>query len=120
MDHRLGVEELLLGAVHLLNIIVMHQYVLYGHQVHPFFSHVINAAVSHTALMSTKILNASAWDDLNTEGQVSDLTLQQRTITRKLLGQVLEDREVAYSEATLAALVATLLFDVLYPSFRFL
>lgn len=90
----------------------MHEYVLYGHQVHPFFSHVINAAVSHTALMSTKILNASAWDDLNTEGQVSDLTLQQHVITRKLLGQVLEDVELACSEPTLAALVATLLFDM--------
>ncbi|KAK5790074.1 hypothetical protein VI817_007361 [Penicillium citrinum] len=99
----------------ILNMIVMHEYVLYGHQVHPFFSHVINAAVSHTALMSTKILNASAWDDLNTEGQISDLTLQQHVITRKLLGQVLEDVELACSEPTLAALVATLLFDVLLP-----
>lgn len=99
--------------------IVMHQYVLYGHQVHPFFSHVIYAATSHTALMSTKILNASAWDDLNTEGEVSTLTLQQCAITRKLLGHVLEDRELACSEPTFAALVATLLFDVRGPGYLF-
>jgi hypothetical protein len=62
--------------------------------------------------MSTKILNASAWDDLNIEGQISSLTLQQCAITRKLLGEVLEDRELACSEPTFAALAATLLFDV--------
>jgi hypothetical protein len=90
----------------------MYQYMLYGQQVHPFFSHVIYAATSHTALMSTKILNASAWDDLNIEGQISSLTLQQCAITRKLLGEVLEDRELACSEPTFAAPAATLLFDV--------
>jgi len=92
--------------------LVMYQYVHCSHQIHPFFATVICAAVSHPALMSSKILNASAWDDISTNGHISDLTYQQCNITRRLLSQSLEDREVALSDMNIAALIAILLFDV--------
>lgn len=90
----------------------MYQYVQYSHQIHPFFATVISAAVSHPALISSKILNASAWDDISTKGHISDLTFQQCHITRRLISQSLEDRAVAFSDMNIAALIAILLFDV--------
>ena len=90
----------------------MYEYVHFSHQIHPFFSTVICAAVSHPALMSSKILNASAWDDLNIAGEISVLTLQQCAITRRLLKDSLSEDEEACSDVTIAALVAVLLFDV--------
>jgi hypothetical protein len=90
----------------------MYEYLHYGHLLHPFFSTVICAAVSHPALMSSKILNASAWDDLSISGEISDLTLQQCVITRKLLDDSLSVGEEACSDVTIAALVALILFDV--------
>ncbi|KAJ6031064.1 hypothetical protein N7540_001796 [Penicillium herquei] len=88
----------------------MSEYVLYGHQVHPFFSTVVSAAVSHPVLMSAKILNASAWDDLMVHDKIEKLTFEQSTITRYLLSQTMDSRDNS-KVVNLAALVAILLFD---------
>lgn len=89
----------------------MYEYVRFSHQIHPFFSTVVCAAVSHPALMSSKILNASAWDDLSSTGEIGTLTIQQCGITRRLLNDFINDGQEC-SDVTLAALVAVLLFDV--------
>ncbi|KAJ5198060.1 uncharacterized protein N7498_007177 [Penicillium cinerascens] len=90
----------------------MYEYVHFSHQIHPFFSTVICAAVSHPALMSSKILNASAWDDLSITGKISALTLQQCAITRRLLNDSFSEGGEACSDVTIAALVAVFLFDL--------
>ncbi|KAJ5711750.1 hypothetical protein N7488_005906 [Penicillium malachiteum] len=72
---------------------------------------VVSAAVSHPVLMSAKILNASAWDDLMAHDRIESLTFEQSLITRYLLAQAMHSRDTS-SEVKLAALVAILLFDM--------
>lgn len=62
--------------------------------------------------MSSKILNASSWDDLKTGQEISDISLQQGLITRRLLSESMQDRAEACSDVTMAALVSVILFDV--------
>lgn len=90
----------------------MYEYVRSGTRLAKFFSSVIYAAITHPALMSAKILNASAWDDLNTTEHISDITLQQSRITRHLLNDALANREQCFSDGTTAALNTVTLFDV--------
>ncbi|KAJ5594254.1 uncharacterized protein N7459_000462 [Penicillium hispanicum] len=90
----------------------MYHYVRDSHRVHPFFSTVISAAISHPALMSSKILNASAWDDLSAVGRISGLTLQQGAITRRLFDESVRTREEVCSDVNIATLIAILLFDL--------
>lgn len=90
----------------------MFEYVHSGTGLHRFFSTVIYAAITHPALMSAKILNASAWDDLSATDNISAITLQQSHITRQLLNESLANREQCFSDVTTAALIAVLLFDV--------
>jgi hypothetical protein len=62
--------------------------------------------------MSSKILNASAWDDISTTGETSDLTRQQLTITRNLLNTSFDNLEEGCGDSNIAAMIAVLLFDV--------
>lgn len=62
--------------------------------------------------MSAKILIASSWDDLNSIQKISDVSLQQGLITRRLLSETMENREEAFSDVTVIALTSTILFDV--------
>jgi hypothetical protein len=90
----------------------MYRYLNYSHHIHHFFSTVVYAALTHLPLMSSKILNASAWDDISSTGEISDLTLQQRTITRNLLNASFENMEEGCSDSNIAAMIAVLLMDV--------
>lgn len=90
----------------------MYEYVNSGAGLPRFFSSVIYAAITHPALMSAKILNASAWDDLSSTENISAITLQQSHITRQLLNESLAYQEQCFSDVTTAALIAVLLFDV--------
>lgn len=67
--------------------------------------------------MSSKILNASAWDDLTATGEIGALTLQQCGITRRLLNDSINDGQEG-SDVTVAALIAVLLFDVCLSALR--
>jgi phospholipase/lecithinase/hemolysin len=90
----------------------MYDYVHPGTGLHKFFLSIIYAAINHPALMSAKILSASAWDELNTTEHISSITMQQSNITRELLNGALTNREQCFSDVTVAALLSLLLFDV--------
>ncbi|KAJ5162131.1 hypothetical protein N7492_007523 [Penicillium capsulatum] len=89
----------------------MYEYVQFSQQLHPFFSTVICVSVSNPALMSSKILNASAWDDINLTGEVGNLTLQQGAITRRLLNDSINDGN-PWNNVAVATLVAVIIFDL--------
>ncbi|CEJ57222.1 hypothetical protein PMG11_05923 [Penicillium brasilianum] len=90
----------------------MYEYVNSGAGLPRFFSSIIYAAVTHPALMSAKILNASAWDDISSTEHISAITLQQSHITRRLLNESLAHQEQCFSDVSTAALIAVLLFDL--------
>jgi hypothetical protein len=90
----------------------MYDYIHSGTGLHKFFMSVIYAAITHPALMSAKILSASAWDDLNKAEHISAITLQQSHITRQLMNDSLSNQEQCFSDVTAAALISVLLFDV--------
>ncbi|OOQ81812.1 hypothetical protein PEBR_43273 [Penicillium brasilianum] len=90
----------------------MYEYVNSGAGLPRFFSSVIYAAVTHPALMSAKILNASAWDDLSSTEHISAITLQQSHITRQLLNESLAHQEQCFSDVSTAALIALVNFDL--------
>lgn len=101
------------GLVYVLtSFSVMYDYVHPGTALHSFFLSIIYAAVDHPALMSAKILSASAWDDLNKTEHISPITMQQSNITRELLNGSLANEEQRFSDVTVAALLSVLLFDV--------
>ncbi|PLB50215.1 hypothetical protein P170DRAFT_139099 [Aspergillus steynii IBT 23096] len=88
------------------------RYLCYSHDVHPSFHIVVLAAATHAPLMSAKILTASTWDDLNNTGEISNLTLKQGVITRRLIIGSLSNIHEASSDVNIAALVSILIFDV--------
>ena len=90
----------------------MYDYVRFGVHVATFWHKAVYAAITHPALMSAKILNASAWDDLKTTGNINDIALQQCQITRRLLNEALSDRHQCFGDATVSALNSLALFDV--------
>lgn len=89
----------------------MYEYVQFSQQLHSFFSTVVCVSVSDPAMMSSKILNASAWDDLNLTGEVGSLTLEQANITRRLLNNAINDGN-PWDNVAVATLVAVIVFDV--------
>ncbi|KAH8811316.1 hypothetical protein F5884DRAFT_781762 [Xylogone sp. PMI_703] len=83
------------------------------HDYNPFFHLVLPASITHVPLMSVKILNASAWDDLSRAGRISDITFHQRNITLKLLNDSLSNPDEASSDANIGAMIS-------YNSFNFI
>lgn len=79
---------------------------------------MIPVTVLHPPLMSTKLLNATAWDDLNGPNpEISALTLFQRDIAENmLLDSIVEatgpDADSANSAVTLISLLSLLSFEV--------
>lgn len=67
----------------------------------------------HVPLMSAKLMNASAWDDLNTNGEISSLTVFQRNIAEGIMSNYLAESESANSDANLLAFLTLLAFEVL-------
>jgi len=62
--------------------------------------------------MSAKLLNASAWDDLNTNCEISSLTFFQRNIAEGIMSDCLADSKLANGDANLLALLTLLVFEV--------
>uniref|UniRef100_A0A093VEJ3 Uncharacterized protein n=1 Tax=Talaromyces marneffei PM1 TaxID=1077442 RepID=A0A093VEJ3_TALMA len=63
-----------------------HQYIESSAYLHPFFRTMIPITVLNPPLMSTKLVNATAWDDLNGPNpEISALTLFQRDIAENML-----------------------------------
>ncbi|KAK9237980.1 hypothetical protein V1525DRAFT_388009 [Lipomyces kononenkoae] len=92
---------------------VFHQYIESSEYIHPFFRSMIPATVLHAPLMSTKLVNATAWDDLNgPDGEISDLTLFQRSIAERILSDSLADLEVARSDVNITAILTLLVFEI--------
>ncbi|KAK9364576.1 hypothetical protein V1509DRAFT_643537 [Lipomyces kononenkoae] len=92
---------------------VFHQYIESSAYLHTFFRCMIPAMVFHVPLMSTKLVNATAWDDLNSpNGEISDLTLFQRSIAESILSDSLEDLEVASSDVNITAILTLLAFEI--------
>ncbi|KAL1965848.1 hypothetical protein VTN77DRAFT_5169 [Rasamsonia byssochlamydoides] len=89
----------------------VYQYLQSSREAHPFFRTVIPASISHVPLISAKILNASAWDDLNGAGGISDVTLHQRSIALSLLNDALANLDEACSDVNIAAMMSFLTFD---------
>ncbi|KAK9427201.1 hypothetical protein V1505DRAFT_380941 [Lipomyces doorenjongii] len=90
-----------------------HQYIESSAYMHPFFRCMIPAMVLHVPLMSTKLVNATAWDDLNgPHCEISDLTLFQRSITESILSDSLADLEVASSDVNITAILTLLAFEI--------
>lgn len=81
--------------------------------MHPFFSSVVPAVNFHVPLMSAKLLHASAWDDINNNCEISELTLFQRRIAEGIMSDCLAESKLADSDANLLALLALLAFEVL-------
>lgn len=73
---------------------------------------VVLAAATYAPLMSAKILTASAWDDINNVGEISNLTLEQGVITRRLMNDSFNNVHEASSDVNIAALISLLIFDV--------
>lgn len=95
----------------------MYEFVQFSQHLHPFFSTVVCVSVLNPAMMSSKILNASAWDDLNLTGEVGGLTLQQGGITRRLLNDSINAGN-PWDNVAVATLVAIIVFDVCFPAFQ--
>jgi len=79
---------------------------------------MIPITVFHPPLMSTKLVNATAWDDLNGPNpDISALTLFQRDIAENmLLDSIVEatgpNADNANSDVTLISLLSLLSFEV--------
>lgn len=58
-------------------------------------------------------MNASAWDDLNTNGEISKMTLFQRSIAEEIMSDYLAESKLASSDANLLAFLTLLAFEVL-------
>jgi hypothetical protein len=82
-------------------------------ELHPFFYSVVPAVDSHVPLMSAKLMNASAWDDLNTSGEISNLTFFQRRIAEEIMSDYLAESQLGNSDANLLAFLTLLAFEVL-------
>lgn len=62
--------------------------------------------------MSAKLMNASAWDDLNTNGEISELTIFQRSIAEGIMSDYIAESKSANSDANLLAFLTLLAFEV--------
>jgi hypothetical protein len=94
---------------------VVYHYLTTDLQGHPFFRVVIPASLIHVPLMSTKVLNASMWDELESpSGQIIHVTQVQRQIAMKLLTESLSREEEALSDVSIASLSAFLTFEVCF------
>ena len=81
---------------------------------HPFFSSVVQWATSNVHFASTKLLNASGWDDILESGELSIWTNRQRFISMRLLNDALTtDHGAENKYATVAAIQSLLGFEVL-------
>jgi hypothetical protein len=81
---------------------------------HPFYQNIIPWTVENPALMSVKILNASAWDDINETGRISPWSFHQRSVSLKLLHDLLSQLQHACSDVTIATLQGLLGFEVCF------
>ena len=67
----------------------------------------------HVPLMSTKILNASMWDDLNSpSGQLTRVTRCQRQIAMNLLAESLSNENESLTDVNIAALEGLIIYEV--------
>lgn len=92
---------------------VLYRYIEASAELHPFYYSVVPAVDFHVPLMSAKLLNASAWDDLNRDGEIGPLTLFQRTIAEGIMSDHLAESNLANDDANLLALLTLLAFEVL-------
>lgn len=97
---------------------VFHQYIELSAYLHPFFRAMIPVTILHPPLMSTKLVNATAWDDINGPNpEISALTLFQRDIAENMvLDSIAEatgpNADSANSDVTLISLLSLLSFEV--------
>ncbi|EED23937.1 hypothetical protein TSTA_073270 [Talaromyces stipitatus ATCC 10500] len=96
-----------------------HQYIESSAHLHPFFHSQIPLTILHAPLMSTKLVHATAWDDLSGPNpEISNLTLLQRDIAdNMLLDSILEatgpTTDAESSHVALIALLSMLSFEMI-------
>ncbi|EEA27714.1 hypothetical protein PMAA_025650 [Talaromyces marneffei ATCC 18224] len=101
-----------------------HQYIESSAYLHPFFRTMIPITVLNPPLMSTKLVNATAWDDLNGPNpEISALTLFQRDIAENmLLDSIAEatspNADSTRSDVILLSLLSLLSFEACLLAFR--
>ncbi|KAH8698615.1 hypothetical protein BGW36DRAFT_376469 [Talaromyces proteolyticus] len=89
------------------------QYIESSAYVHPFLRSMIPAMVVHVPLMSAKLVNATAWDDLNgPDCEISELTLFQRGITQGIISDSIADSKSSGSDINITALMTLLAFEI--------
>jgi hypothetical protein len=80
---------------------------------HPFLRNVIKWSITYPQFTSTKLLNASGWDDIQESGQLSPWTRRQHVIAIKILNEsVKEGNHAMHNDATVAAILSLLGFEV--------
>ncbi|KAH8692820.1 hypothetical protein BGW36DRAFT_362368 [Talaromyces proteolyticus] len=88
---------------------------------HPFLQTAVAVSVVHAPLMSSKILNASLWDDVNgPSGQITRITQCQRQITMSLLAESLSNGNESLSDSTIATLEGLIIYELIDGNLDFL
>jgi hypothetical protein len=93
--------------------LVLYHYLLMDFHTHSFFRTALSASAMHVPLMSTKILNAPMWDDLNSpSGQLTSMTRCQRQIAMNLLAESLSNENELLTDVNIAALEGLVIYEV--------
>ncbi|KAE9367056.1 hypothetical protein N431DRAFT_515833 [Stipitochalara longipes BDJ] len=82
---------------------------------HPeaFIDDLAKWAITIPHYTSSKLLNASGFDDLQDSGELSPWTLRQRSIALRLMRNALENKSEVHIPATIAAMQGLLAFEIL-------
>lgn len=96
---------------------VFRQYFETGAYIRPLFCSMLPVMVVNVPFMSTKLVIASAWDDLNGPNHdISALTLSQRRISENILSdstaEIRKSTSSIYTDVTVIALLGLLSFEV--------